>query len=146
MRPIILVPFDFSDTAERALGWAAKLQRSTGAPPLHLLHAITSRPIGTLDVSLEGLVPNAAELAELERTMVEKARSLEAAAVATVWIRASNVGDIILDAAEHFGAELIVMGSHGRTGVKRLILGSVAEHVLRHAKCPVVTVRASHLE
>jgi nucleotide-binding universal stress UspA family protein len=91
-------------------------------------------------------VPNAAELAELERTMVEKARSLEAAAVATVWIRASNVGDIILDAAEHFGAELIVMGSHGRTGVKRLILGSVAEHVLRHAKCPVVTVRASHLE
>jgi nucleotide-binding universal stress UspA family protein len=144
MKPIILVPFDFSATAERALAWAAEFQRSTGAPPLHLLHAITSRPVATSDVFLQGLLPNAEEIAELERTMTEKARGFEVAAAASVWIRASNVGDIILDAAKHFGAELIVMGSHGRTGVRRLVLGSVAEHVLRHATCPVVTVRAAH--
>jgi nucleotide-binding universal stress UspA family protein len=144
MKPNILVPFDFSATAERALAWAAELQRATGAPPLHLLHAITSRPVATGDVLLQELLPNTTEIAELERAMVERARSLEAEAAASVWIRASNVGDIILDAAKHFGAGLIVMGSHGRTGVKRLVLGSVAEHVLRHATCPVVTVRAAH--
>src|SRR6185503_6964003 len=47
MKPKILVPFDFSDTAERALAWAADLQQATEAPPLHLLHALSSRPPGT---------------------------------------------------------------------------------------------------
>ena len=144
MKPKILVPFDFSDAAERALAWAADLQRTTGASPLQLVHAITSRPSGATEVPLDALLPNKDEIAELERTMVEKARRCEAAATAAVWVRASSVGDIILDAAKDLGAELIVMGSHGRTGVKRLILGSVAEHVLRHAGCPVVTVRAAH--
>lgn len=144
MKPKILVPFDFSDTAERALAWAAELQRATGAPPLHLLHAISSRPAGTAEVSLEMLLPNSEEIATLERSMVESARVSEATATAAVWIRPSSVGDIILDAAASAGAELIVMGSHGRTGVKRLVLGSVAEHVLRHATCPVVTVRGVH--
>lgn len=74
--------------------------------------------------------------------MTERARRHEAAATAAVRIQVSSVGDIVLDAAESVGAELVVMGSHGRTGVKRLLLGSVAEHVLRHATCPVVTVRA----
>jgi nucleotide-binding universal stress UspA family protein len=142
MKPKILVPFDFSEAAERALAWAADLQRTTGGPPLELVHAITSRPAGTADVPLERLLPSEKEIGELDRSMVEKARAHGATASGAVWIRASNVGDIILDAAKSAGAELIVMGSHGRTGVKRLVLGSVAEHVLRHAACPVVTLHA----
>ena len=63
-------------------------------------------------------------------------------AVTTVVARPSTVGDIIVDEAQAAGSELIVMGTHGRTGVKRLVFGSVAEHVVRHAPCPVVTVRA----
>jgi nucleotide-binding universal stress UspA family protein len=59
-----------------------------------------------------------------------------------VLVRLSAVGDIIVDAARAGGADLIVMGTHGRTGVRRLVLGSVAEHVLRHADCPVVSVHA----
>ena len=59
-------------------------------------------------------------------------------------IKPLTVGDIILDAARADGAELIVMGTHGRTGIGRLLVGSVAEHVLRHADCPVVTVHAPH--
>ena len=141
MKPLIIVPFDFSDTAERALSWAADLQKTAGGPPIHLIHAISSRPSGTAEVALEMLLPTKDETTTLEHDMVERARRHEAAATAAVWIRAGGAGDIILDAAQSIGAELIVMGSHGRTGVKRLLLGSVAEHVLRHAACPVVTVR-----
>jgi universal stress protein A len=144
MRPRILLPFDFSDTAERALDWAVDFQRVTGAPALHLVYVISSRPFGTSDVSLEMLLPNESEIAQLEGTMTETAHRRDATATAAVVSRTGSVGDIILDVAESHGADLIVMGSHGRTGVKRLLLGSVAEHVLRHAKCPVVTVRAAH--
>jgi universal stress protein A len=142
MKPTILVPFDFSDTAERALAWAADLQRTTGGPPIHMVHAISLRPAGTSEVDLGILLPNADEIAQLERRMTETAVRHEAKADATVLIRASNLSDIILDAARELGVELIVMGSHGRTGVRRLLLGSVTEHTVRHAACPVVTVHA----
>ena len=86
MKPKILVPFDFSETAARALAWAADLQRTTGAPALHLLHAISSRPAGTADVSLDVLLPNAEELAALERDMIAKARaSLDPSGHITDW-------------------------------------------------------------
>jgi universal stress protein A len=144
MKPKIVVPFDFSDTAERALAWAADLQRTTAGPAIHFVHAISSRPAGTAEAPLEMLLPNEDEMKALEHDMVEIAHRYEAMATAAVQIGASNVGDIILDTARNAGAELVVMGSHGRTGVKRLLLGSVAEHVLRHADCPVVTVRATY--
>ena len=51
--------------------------------------------------------------------------------------------DVILQTAEQIGCDLIVLGTHGRTGLRRLLMGSVAERVLRHAVCPVLTVRAS---
>jgi nucleotide-binding universal stress UspA family protein len=141
MNPKIIVPFDFSDTAERALALAADLQRTTGGPPIHIVHAISSRPAGTGEVLLESLLPSETEIAALEKQMIEKARRHEATATAAVGIRAAAVDDIIVDAARSAGAGLIVMGSHGRTGVRRLLLGSVAEQVLRHAPCPVVIVR-----
>jgi nucleotide-binding universal stress UspA family protein len=48
----------------------------------------------------------------------------------------------VVQAAEEEGADFIVVGSHGRTGLGRLLMGSVAEAIVRHAKCPVVTVKA----
>jgi nucleotide-binding universal stress UspA family protein len=140
MKPKILVAFDFSTSAERALAWAADLQETTGAAPLQLVHVINSRPPGTGDVPLEILLPTNDEISGIERSMVEAARKQGATARAEVVIRASAVGDIVLDVARGMGADLIVMGTHGRSGVKRLLLGSVAEHVVRHADCPVVTV------
>jgi nucleotide-binding universal stress UspA family protein len=59
---------------------------------------------------------------------------------------AVEVGDIrerIIDAAEEWGADLIVVGSHGRSGIPRFLLGSVAEFVARHAECSVEIVRTS---
>ena len=53
-----------------------------------------------------------------------------------------NPGDAIVDYAQEHGSDLIVMGSHGYTGLRHLLMGSVAEHVLRHAPCPVLIVRA----
>ena len=142
MKPKVFVPFDFSAASDRALAWAADFQRSTGGEPIQIVHALSSRPRGTGEVVLDTLLPNADEIAQLERAMLEAARRYEAAATAKVTISTSAVGDIILDEARARGAGLIVMGTHGRTGVKRLFLGSVAEHVLRHADCPVVTVQA----
>jgi universal stress protein A len=140
MRPKIVVPFDFSDTAEAAVAWAVDLQKTAGAEPIRIVHAINARPVGTAEVSLDMLLPNENELASMERKMVALAEAGGGRATAEVRIRLSNTGDIIVDAAREAGAELIVMGTHGRTGVRRLVLGSVAEHVLRHAGCPVVAV------
>jgi nucleotide-binding universal stress UspA family protein len=143
MKPKILVPFDFSAAAENALAWAVDLQETSGAEAIRMVHAINTRPPGTGDVSLDMLLPNDAEIARLKRTMIEAASARGGRASAEVLIQSSGVGDIILDAALAQGAELIVMGTHGRTGVRRLVMGSIAEHVLRHADCPVVTVAAA---
>ena len=142
MKPRILVPFDFSASAERAIAWAVDLQRTSGADAIRIVHGINARPPGTGDVSLEMLLPNDAEVAALEKKMIDTAKKYGGEAVAKVVARSSTVGDILLAEAEQAGSELIVMGTHGRTGVKRILFGSVAEHVVRHAPCPVVTVRA----
>ena len=142
MKPRIFVPFDFSASAERALAWAVDLQRTAGADAIRIVHAINSRPPGTGDVGLDTLLPNEGEIAALERKMLDSAREYGGEAVAKVVARANTVADIILDEAQTTDSNLIVMGTHGRTGVKRIVFGSVAEHVVRHAPCPVVTVRA----
>ena len=142
MKPAILVPFDFSVAAKRALAWAADLQRTTGGPPIRVVHAINTRPAGTGEAMLEQLVPSENEIRALEQELREEARRVEATVTPEVRLASSSPADILLDAARDAGADLVVMGSHGRTGVTRLLLGSVAEHVLRHAACPVVVLRA----
>jgi len=142
MKPRIFVPFDFSVGAERALAWAVEFQRTSGADAIRIVHGINSRPPGTGDVSLDVLLPSDGEIAALEKKMLDSAQKYGGEAVAKVVARANTVADIIIDEAQTTGCELIVMGTHGRTGVKRIVFGSVAEHVVRHAPCPVVTVRA----
>lgn len=142
MKPRIFVAFDFSASAERALAWAVDLQRTSGADAIRIVHGINSRPPGTGDVSLDMLLPNTEEIAALEKQMLDSAQKFCGEAIAHVVARANAVGDIIVDEAQRAGSELIVMGTHGRTGVERIFFGSVAEHVVRHAPCPVVTVRA----
>jgi len=142
MKPKIFVPFDFSPSADAALAWAADLQRTVGAGPIQMVHAINSHPPGTtMESPVDLLVPNQDEVVGLEKTMKEAANRHGGAATAVVIVRPSAVADIILDAARSGDADLIVMGTHGRTGVLRFFLGSIAEHVLRRAGCPVVTVR-----
>jgi universal stress protein A len=141
MKPRILVPFDFSDGARRALEWAADLQKTTATGRIHMVNAISSLETGFPDVAGNLMLPTPEEMADLEKAMLAAAEQNGATAKATVGVRPVPVGDIILDTARETETDLIVMGTHGRSGMARLFMGSVAEHVLRHANCPVVTIR-----
>lgn len=135
----ILVPIDFSPCAERALDYACELAAKLGAK-VHVINALgTTLPelsVALTDQMLASLRhSNAAVLDKL----VEPRRSL--AAFGELRVVDDDPRDAILAAAAAVHADLIVIGTHGRRGVSRLVLGSVAEDVMRRAPCPVLAVR-----
>jgi nucleotide-binding universal stress UspA family protein len=133
----ILVPTDFSRPSERALDYARNLAQQFAAK-LHLLH-VMNRPL-----LAEGLAAEAFMHEKFESDMVRdtEARMLklapEAASTDVVFGYSARA---IVDRASQLGTDLIVMGSHGRAGMAHVMLGSVAEAVVRTAPCPVLTVR-----
>ena len=128
----ILVAIDFSLCSLTALEYAEELARSLGAELL-LLHAEGSPAVGSVMAALS----HAAAERELERTVQHlRAHQLEARSL----LRPGSPPEEVLKAAEDERASLIVMGTHGRTGVAHLLMGSVAERVVRGAPCPVLTV------
>jgi nucleotide-binding universal stress UspA family protein len=134
----IVVPHDFSPLADNALDWAARLVRQHGGSVV-LLHVIpllvpAAAPAPAFPT------PTPAEMDALRRQLLAAAGSREVAAEAIVLL-APDVGAEILSLAKAVQADLIAMGTHGRGGVKRAMLGSVADYVVRHAECPVVTLR-----
>ena len=142
MKPNILVPFDFSDNAAQALAWATDLQNALKSKaPIHLIHFISSYPSRDPMSIMQVLLPNVAELTSLEDGLREAIAKAGAWAELEVVVRPLSVEESIIARAEELHVDLIVMGTHGRTGVKRIVLGSVADHVVKHAPCPVVTVR-----
>jgi nucleotide-binding universal stress UspA family protein len=141
MKPTILVPYDFSQAARAALGWAADLQKTTGAGPLRVIYAVSALTQVAGDLPVEPLLPSQDQIEEIERSLVELGRAAGATVFAKVILSPKTVGDIILKEASSSGADLIVMGTHGRGALRRIFLGSVADHVVRHASCPVVTFR-----
>lgn len=145
MNPTILVPYDFSPAARTALGWAADLQKTTGAGPLRVIYAISALTQVAGDLPVEPSLPSQEQIEEIERNLVEVGRTAGATVFAKVVISPKTIGDIILKEASSAGADLIVMGTHGRGALRRIFLGSVADHVVRHASCPVVTFRKSDL-
>lgn len=92
----------------------------------------------------EGAV--AAERAEAEATLAQAKAGLEAAGVKNVFTRIleGHPGTALVDAAAEEHADVVVMATHGRSGLRRAVLGSVADHVVRHASCPVLLVRPPH--
>ena len=135
-----LVPVDFSKTSGRALNYAIKLARETGAKLL-LVHVITDSPayipINLRDRIYSGLEDRAErKLAKLMRD--KKAEDLNQR---TVIVQDGNPARFVSDQARKSRVSMIVMGSHGRTGVERFILGSVAEKTVRYAQCPVLIVK-----
>lgn len=141
----ILVPCDFSEHAERAYVWAITLAEKWGAKII-LLHAaqlFTSLgyPESVYLLDLKKMEDEI--LADAEKRLSEFAAKKGSSSVA-VETRAVT-GDPfweICQTAEQEHADLIVMGSHGRTGLAHVLLGSVAERVVRHAVCPVLVARA----
>jgi nucleotide-binding universal stress UspA family protein len=142
MLPIrtILFPTDFSDCANYAFGLASSLARDHGAN-LIVLHVATpphSVTFGELERMLEQRGGYRKELEEkLRRFCVPDSKIL-----IEYRLEEGNPASEILHAANQGNCGLIVMGTHGRTGLGRVLLGSVAEQVVRKAPCPVVTVKA----
>ena len=140
----ILVPTDFSEPSGKALAYGQTLARQFGAS-LHLLHAV-EEPLtqGWEGYSLPIVLPTLREqaMAEAGRRLEEAVPKAERDRNATeLVVRLGDPSREIVRFAKERGIDLIVMGTHGRSGVAHLLLGSVAEQVVRSAPCPVLTVR-----
>lgn len=134
----ILVPVDFSANAEYALDYACELAGKLDAT-IHLVNALGAA-LPELTVSLsEHVITTArdANRASLEQLVAARGRTR----FGKRSVVSGDPRDAILAAAEDVGADLIVMGTHGRRGISRFVIGSVAENVVRRALCPVLTVR-----
>ena len=139
MLPIhtILHPTDFSKQSEFAFQLACSLARDYGAQ-LYVVHVVTPPVV----VYGEGVLPvePAAYQAELRETLT-RLHAVEPEVRVLHRLVEGQPVDEILRLAKEIGCDLIVMGTHGRTGFGRMLMGSVAEKVVRTAPCPVVTVR-----
>jgi universal stress protein A len=140
----ILVPVDFSEQSQRALDEAVGLAKRFGAE-LHLLHCYQVYPVGAVVAPYDVVLPES-----VERTIQEAARGClaewaEKTAGQGVRVErhlsASTPSTGIAALAEKIGADLIVMGTRGLSGLAHVLLGSVAERTLRIAPCPVLTVK-----
>ncbi len=138
----ILVPFDFSEYSEKAFTWALAMAERWRARLL-LLHVV---PQPSYPPMLMGTYFNVAEFEASLKTEAE-ARAKEFVGKTshkTVPIDAKIIiGEPFSDIcriAEEEKADLLIMGSHGRTGLSHVLLGSVAERVVRYAPCPVLVV------
>jgi len=140
----ILVPTDFSPPSDAALEYARILAAKFGSP-LQILHVIDD-PTSASEFVPDGFAPSTEDIrtgllaqahTRLERLMnrVDCSR-YHAHAQAVLGLPAQS----IVDYARATGTGLIVMGTHGRTGLAHLLMGSVAEQVVRTAPCPVLTV------
>jgi nucleotide-binding universal stress UspA family protein len=139
----IVVPYDFSETAMRALEWAVQLTRSAGGT-VRLLHII---PVpGTMFAPTPVVVPYpTAQEERAVREQLEHVAALVGIPPETDVLVEPDPGAAIVGLAREVGATLVVMGTHGRGGLRRAVLGSVSDYVTRHASCPVVTVREGTL-
>ncbi len=143
----ILVPIDFSAPSGKALDYAVPFARQFGAK-LTLLHVI--EPVATPDfaksfpLTIENDKAMAALKARLE--MLVKQKAIEPQTVEKTLVRQGRSFHEIADAAQTLKVDLIIISTHGYTGLKRTLLGSTTERVVRHAPCPVLVVRERERE
>ena len=139
----ILVPVDFSDCSLRALDYALAMAERFGSQ-LILLHVVEPAvyPENYLVASpaLDETNQNLMEAAR-ERLSALRTKHLGSRLPAETLVRMGRAHSEIPDTARALGADLIILGTHGYTGLKHVLLGSTAERVVRHAPCPVLTVR-----
>jgi nucleotide-binding universal stress UspA family protein len=140
----ILCPVDFDANSVEALAHGAALAINAGAT-LYLLHVLQINPLTAQGVA-EGYAGKEFYDSQVEaarRRLEEYARNLPAGLKHELVVEIGEPGDSILAAQQQLGAELVVMATHGRRGLKRIVLGSVAERVVRESSVPVLTVRTA---
>ena len=144
----VLVPVDFSETSKRAMAWA--FDYAQRAPcEVHMLHVV-ERHVSLTDLRERGIDALRSELEEVnraaERELEQMAPSPEAREqIGTIHhhIATGRPADEILRVSDEISPDMIVMGTHGLTGVERMLMGSVAAKVVRRAPCTVVCVKPS---
>lgn len=142
----ILVAFDFSDTSKSALTYGRNLARAFGAR-LHVLHVADVIATSAAQFYPEGPGDPEARARHLAANQLRAVLAAEGAHDSEAEVRvAPDPAREIVEYAKGVHTDLIVIGTHGRTGVSRFLMGSVAEHVVRTAPCPVLVVRPSEHE
>ena len=139
-KDIYLVPLDFSGGSERAFAYALRLarERSAQLAALHVIAGELIYPPGGGQIDFYGLLERDARK-KFDR--MAKRKGVKPRECELLLARAMNFADAIVRYAKKRRAAMIIMGSHGRTGLPRLLLGSVAERTLRYANCPVLIVK-----
>ncbi len=136
----VLVPVDFSESSRRAVHYALSLARPFDAE-IRLLHVVEALFLPP-DAEVVDLAAFAATLNNEAAKCLSKLREEVAArGPATEELRAGTPYREIVDAARERNADLIIMGTRGRTGLAGMLMGSTAERVMHHAPCPVLVVR-----
>jgi nucleotide-binding universal stress UspA family protein len=131
----ILCPVDFDENSPLALGLACELAQKRKAT-LYVLYVVEIPPGPEVAVPFDKMEGQARKkLEEMARQKINEKAPYE------VRVTSGDPSVEILRAAERIGSDLIVMSTHGRKGLRRFVLGSVAERVVREASCPVLTIR-----
>jgi universal stress protein A len=136
----ILCPVSFDANSVAALKVARDLAEEHDAT-VFLIHVVAAPPLGTGPIALEPFPQTEHDArARLQQLADEH---LEGKVKYNLVARSGDPARVVIAAVAEFGADSIVMATHGRTGVSHLLLGSVAERVVREAPCPVLTVRGA---
>jgi universal stress protein A len=141
----ILCPVDFDEYSGEALKEAAALA-SIGGSTVHVLHVVQISPLFDQGAA-EGFTPEEsyeAQTSFARQRVQEMLNAIPAQVKREIAIEIGEPGDSIIEAQKKLDADLIVMATHGRKGLKHLVLGSVAERVVRESRAPVLTVRPAH--
>jgi len=139
----ILVPTDYSPMSETALVYAIDLATAVGAS-VHLLHAYEIPVYGAPDTAFVATPDTMAAIKSAGEKGLEAAiaKHRPRGVAREGHLVEGRPWEVILDTAAHVHADLIVIGTHGRRGIARALLGSVAEKVVRSSRVPVLTVHA----
>ena len=145
----ILLPTDFSNLSLSAARYAIDIAKQYGAK-IHLLNVLEKTPpilaIRSLDLSEEKIIKTIEEDATNSLTRALETINKDKAVEIIPVIKKGIDFEIIIDYAESNKIDLIVIATHGRTGILHTLLGSVAEKVIRYAKCPVLVITPSENE
>jgi len=140
----ILVPVDFSDHSAKAIEMAVDIAKAFGSAKIHLLHCYQIQPVGISPYGL--VVPESFDRDIREaagRRLDESRQKVEAEGVEVEAKLSAMLPSIAIgDAVSEVDADLVVMGTRGLSGIKHVLLGSVAERTLRTVACPVLTVKS----
>jgi nucleotide-binding universal stress UspA family protein len=145
---MILVPTDFSDLSVEAIRYAMSLSEMYGAD-LHLIHVVDDAPVlafHTMEMTSDYVIEDTTRTAEQHLQEFARSHDIHGRQGVTLAMRRGNPHDEITRYAADEQADMIVMATHGRTGLAHVLLGSVAEKVVQHADIPVLTIKPARIK